>query len=120
MAANATPKFWFDVDGRKFGARFLTISEQIQLQVDVERLTNGNFAAWMSSPDPMLANTAVMAQIASFLNKAIVAWPTDLPAFNFLESDDADFALKLWEGYGKAAADFRGQPSAGSASEGVV
>lgn len=108
MTANTTPKFWFDVDGRKFGARLLTIAEQAQVQVEVERQTNGNFATWLAATNPVLINTAVLIQVACTLNKVLVAWPTDLPAHDLLGSDDQELLMKLWEAYGAAADTFRG------------
>jgi hypothetical protein len=119
MSANTTPKFWFEVDGRKFGGRFLTIAEQAQAQVEVERLTNGHFGVWLSSDNVVLANTAILSQMAVTLNRAIVAWPTDLPAFDFLDSDDNELIMKLWEAYGKSADDFR-QPSVARETSEVV
>jgi hypothetical protein len=120
MSSNTTPKFWFEVEGRKFGARFLTIGEQAQVQVEVERLTNGHFSDWLSSDNPMLANTSVLTQMAVTLNRAIVAWPTDLPAFDFVQTDDTDLTMKIWEGYGKAADDFRKSSNPRAAGEGLV
>jgi hypothetical protein len=120
MTGNTAPKFWFEVDGRQYGARFLTIGEQTQVQVEVERLTNGKFSEWMGSDNDVVANAAVLTQVAVSLNKVVVAWPTDVPAVDFLESDDPEFALKLWEGYGKAAQTFRGQPASRGAGQGVV
>lgn len=120
MAPNTTPKFWFEVDGRRFGARLLTIAEQAQLQVDVERLTNGNYSTWVASNNPILANTAMLTQIAVTLNKVLVAWPTDLAAVDFLESDDVDFALKIWEEFGKSAEEFRRGVATRNSSAGVV
>lgn len=108
MTANTTPKFWFDVDDRKYGARFLTIAEQAQVQVEVERHTNGKFAEWVSSDSPVLSATAVMIQVACTLNRVLVAWPADVPAHDLIESDDQAMVMKLWEAYGLAAETFRG------------
>lgn len=117
MAANTTPKFWFDLDDYKYGARFLTIAEQVQAQVEIERLTNGKFAEWSKSGDDSLTTAAVMAQMAVYLNKAIVAWPPEHPPENLLESDDLDRVFRMWGAYGEAANTFRqrGRPAGASA-----
>lgn len=106
MTANATPKFWFDVEGRKYGARFMTIGEQAQAQVEIERLTNGKFGEW-SKGDGTQAAAAMMVQLAVYLNKVIVAWPNDVTPFDMLESDDLDLVVRMWEAYGVAADTFR-------------
>lgn len=118
MAANTTPKFWFEVDDHKYGARFLTIAEQVQAQVEIERLTNGKFSTWSSSGDETLATAAVMVQMAVYLNKAVVAWPPEHPQEDLLESDDIDRVFRMWGAYGEAANTFRqrrGSPAASPA-----
>jgi hypothetical protein len=116
MAANTTPKFWFEIDELKYGARFLTIAEQVQAQVDIERLTNGKFSVWSKSGDETLATAAMMVQMAVYLNKAVVAWPPEHPAEDLLESDDLDRVFRMWGAYGEAANTFRqrGRPAAAS------
>lgn len=102
---NVTPKFWFDYDGRRYGARFLTIGEQAQAQVEVERHTNGNHSKWMASESTRV--TAMVVEFAVYLNKAIVAWPVDIPPIDFLQSDDIDYLFGVWEAYGEASKKFR-------------
>lgn len=117
MAANTTPKFWFDLDGQKYGARFMTIAEQVASQVEIERLTNGKFAEWSRSGDLAQSAAAMMTQFAVYLNKVIVTWPAGQEAVNLLESDDFELVARMWEAYGEAAQTFRerGRP-AGSGS----
>ena len=119
MSGNTTPKFWFDLDGRKFGAHFLTIAEQAQAQVEIERLTNGNFSDWMKSGDPSQSGAAVMAQCAVYLNRAVVAWPADMPQTDLLESDDVEFVVRMWGAYGEAATTFRQRGAAPRSSDSV-
>lgn len=120
MSTNTTPQFWFDVDGRKFGGRLLTIAEQTQSQVEVERLTNGNFAHWIRSDITAEQTAAFTAQVAVLLNKGIVVWPSDLLKTDLLESDDLDFLAALWEGFGKEAERFREGRRGPRASQGMV
>lgn len=119
MSSNTTPKFWFEVDGYRYGARYLTIAEQVQAQVEIERLTNGNYAAWTKSGDDMQAMIATMTQVTVYLNKVIVSWPAERAQINFLETDDVDFVMKVWEAYGEAAKTFRGRGRAPAAGEGT-
>lgn len=118
-SANKTPKFWFDIDGRKFGARFLTIAEQVQSQVEIERLTNGNYADWAKSKDPVQQMAAYGAQVAVSLNKVLVAWPTDLPQIDLTQCDDFDWLTELWEAYSTAATTFREGRARRGAGQGV-
>jgi hypothetical protein len=113
MAANTTPKFWFDLDGNRYGARFMTIAEQAMAQVEIERLTNGKFAEWSRSQDISQSATAMMTQFAVYLNKVVVAWPAGVEAVNLLESDDFELVARMWEAYGEAAQTFRdrGRPA---------
>jgi hypothetical protein len=120
MAANTTPKFWFDLDGNKYGARFMTIAEQVAAQVEIERLTNGKFAEWSRSQDISQSATAMMTQFAVYLNKVIVTWPSGTEAVNLLESDDFELVARMWEAYGEAAQTFRerGRPAGSSSTVG--
>jgi hypothetical protein len=60
---------------------------------------------------------AVITQVSVLLNKGLVAWPTDLAPVDFLQSDDADFLLGVWEGYSTEADRFRsGRKSPGSST----
>lgn len=120
MPANNTPKFWFDVDDRKYGARFMTIAEQVQAQVEIERLTNGKFSEWSKSSDINQSGAAMMVQFAVYLNKVVVAWPADIPSYNFLEADDYETVVRMWEAYGEAAQTFRDRGRAPRESEAVA
>lgn len=120
MSANSTPKFWFDLDDRKYGARYMTIAEQAQAQVEIERLTNGKFAEWSKSQDFNQSGAAMMIQFAVYLNKVIVAWPADVPAYNFLEADDYEVVVRMWEAYGEAAQAFRDRNRAAKPSSDVA
>lgn len=114
-SSNKTPKFWFDLEGRKWGARFLTVAEQVQSQVEIERLTNGNYASWAKSEDAVQQLAAFGSQVATTLNKVLVVWPTDVAAFDLTEADDLEWLTKLWEAYSAAAGTFR----EGRAAQGV-
>lgn len=118
--ANDIPRFWFDVDGRKFGGRLLTIGEQVQAQVEIERATNGCFNSWIKGGNVFEQGNAFNTQTAVILNKAIVAWPTDLPKVDFLESDDAEWVVRVWEAYAKSADTFREQRVGGGKSPRVA
>lgn len=121
MAANTTPKFWFELNGDKYGARFMTIAEQVSAQVEIERLTNGKFAEWSRSQDITQSSAAMMVQFAVYLNKVIVAWPSGQEAVNLLESDDFELVARMWEAYGEAAQTFRerGRPATGGSAVGA-
>lgn len=119
MAANTTPKFWFELDGRQYGARFMTIGEQVQAQVEIERLTNGKFSEWAKSTDPTQSTAAFMTQLAVYLNKVIVVWPNDVQPYDLLESDDFDVVARMWEAYGEAAETFRKRRGAPAVSPAV-
>lgn len=122
MSSNTTAKFWFEHTGRKFGARFLTIGEQVQAQVEIERLTNGKYGEWMKSGDDLSFIAALSAQVVTYLDKAVVAWPVDLPKIDFMESDDFDLMMEIWEAYSNAVKDFRESrkaPGAGAGESGA-
>lgn len=119
QSSNKTPKFWFDLNGRKWGARFLTIAEQVQVQVEIERLTNGNYAGWARSEDAVQQLAAFGSQVAATLNKVLVVWPTDVDKFDLTEADDLDWLTNIWEAYSTAASTFRSGRAPQGASSGV-
>lgn len=116
--ANTTPKFYFkDKAGRQYGARFLTIHEQVKCKIEVERVSNGHISDWKKSSSDDDVAMANMLEFAAALNKVIVVWPDDVtPVADFVESDDLDQLLELWEAYGAAANTFREarKPQSGS------
>lgn len=120
MSTNTTPKFWFDVDGLRYGARFLTIAEQASAQVEIDRVTNGKFAAWIKSENETESSAAAFVQMAAYLNRVIVQWPDGMEPVNFLEHDSPMFVFKLWEAYGSAANSFRQQHDAAGSRGAVV
>jgi hypothetical protein len=62
----------------------------------------------------------MMIQFAVYLNKVVVAWPADVPAYNFLEADDYETVVRMWEAYGEAAQTFRDRGRASRTGTAVV
>ncbi len=106
MTPKKEPKFHFEMDGLKYGGRFLSILEQSQLQVEVDRVTNGRFSEWMKTTETSV--TALMIQTAYHLEKVICVWPVGMEPIDFVNSDDYNLVLKYWEAYQVASERFRG------------
>lgn len=104
---NKNPNFYLDIDGKQYGARLLTIGESIQVQVEVERVTNGKFTEWMKSDIPTLVGSAIMAQATATLNKAIVVWPIGEEVADLFQTANDDLIAKLWKEYNDKADSFR-------------
>jgi hypothetical protein len=105
MAQNKGPKFYFEIDGLRYGARNLTIAEQAGCLAKIEQLTNGNFKVWQT--DEILQEVAFAVQAAVYLSVVICAWPTDMEPIDFLNSDDPTLTGRYWEAFIKASQDFR-------------
>lgn len=118
MIDKKTPKFYFELDGLKYGAKYLTVAEQAQCTVDIDRLTNGKFDEWAKSE--MNSATAFMIQAAVFLNTVICVWPTGETPVNFLDTDDFDFVGRYWGAYSKASEEFRPVGKSGDKSPKVA
>lgn len=121
MADKKPAKFYFDIDGLRYGARTLTIAEQAKFLVEVNRISNGLFDQWLSNKDNKDSQiTAFSIQAAVYLGMVISSWPTDMTPINFLESDDIDLLMRYWEAYSTASEEFRSGRSSGTPSQGVV
>lgn len=100
-----TPKFYFELDGLKYGAKHLTVADQAKCTVEVDRLSNGKFHEW--AKEPTTSATAFLVQAAVFLNTVICVWPTGTDPIDFLNTDDVALVGRYWEAYSKASDKFR-------------
>ena len=98
------PKFFFELDDRKYGARPLTIRQRAQVGAETERLTGGNLTKWLA--DPNMGITAFLLMAAVTMSASIVAWPADLPPIDFVNSDDAEVVTRHWEVFDRESKNF--------------
>ena len=106
--ANSVPRFHFEVDGKRYGARLLTIREQATCQAEIDRLTEGNFEKWMISQELNQKVIAYATQAAVLLNAVIVQWPEGEEKQDFTQFEDMDLVTVYWEAYAESAKSFRG------------
>ena len=109
--ANSVPRFHFDVDGKRYGARLLTIREQATCQAEIDRLTDGNFEKWMISQEINQKVIAFATQAAVLLNAVIIQWPEGEEQQDFTKFEDMDLVTVYWEAYAESAKSFRGSKS---------
>ena len=111
------PKFYFELDGLRYGARNLTISEKAACLAKIEQLTSGKYKEWAKEED--LQGVALGIQVAVYLNVVICQWPTGMDPINFLDCDDDDVAGRYWESYVRGSEDFRTGGVSKGAGQGV-
>lgn len=105
MAAVKEPKFYFELDGHRYGGRFMTIRESAEAAMEIDQLTGGKFAEWLQGDHT--AMIAVSIQAGVFMKRTICQWAVGVPEMDFLNSDDVERVLRYWEAYVKASDDFR-------------
>lgn len=117
MASPKGPKFYFELDGLRYGARNLTIGEQASCLAKIEQLSNGNHREWKN--DETAQYVAFNLQAAVYLNIVICQWPTGVEPIDFLDADDTEILGRYWEAYVKASEDFRKGRDGKGASPGM-